>query len=281
MSQNIPAWKRIGLKVKKELETDPLALSSHLESSNLTKKDIKHINKQKRKAEDSAKEKSKKPPKRVKLPKSEKPPPPEKDQLVYLRQYHKDKDNWKFSKQKQNWILKNIRNIPGEYEEALSVYLEGLQGGSRTRIVDSLKAVIEKWNVLAAEAEAKVEKELEEKLLGKKAEEENEKKGEEKNEEKKKETEKEEDAVDLEYALRCRNLVFVLTDEKVPLKGAGDEDEAEIEEEKEKAEEKDDAQDDSLSNLIIDEVDVEGTEDPVQEQSSKKKKKSKNKKSKK
>lgn len=81
--------------------------------------------------------------------------------------------------------------------------------------------------------------------------------------------------------MRCRNLVFVLTDEKVPLKGAGDEDEAEIEEEKEKAEEKDDAQDDSLSNLIIDEVDVEGTEDPVQEQSSKKKKKSKNKKSKK
>ncbi|KAG0684604.1 hypothetical protein C6P40_005079, partial [Pichia californica] len=110
----------------------------------------------------------KKPAKRVKLPKSErlklrkeKINDIEKDQLHYLRQFKEDKSNWKFSKQKQNWIIKNIKNIPEEYENIMFEYLNSIQGGSRDRVIIDMKKVIEEWNKMVDEAEEQLKKDLE------------------------------------------------------------------------------------------------------------------------
>lgn len=224
-SAAIPAWKRLGLKVK-AAEDNPIAIA-HIESGIVTNKQAKILNKQKRKA---AKEEGYTP-KRAKVPKSERGPPPEKDQLAYLRQYHLDRDAWKFSKQKQNWILRHIRDIPRDYEDALAAYLEGIQGGSRDRVVEDLHKVVAKWNDLLAVAESKVMAELEKRRRAKdmpSAEVATEPK-----ETPEKETpETEEASVDEAYARRCQSLIRALTDELVTLRG--------------------------LDNLIIDTVEVSG-----------------------
>ncbi|EGW31858.1 uncharacterized protein SPAPADRAFT_62470, partial [Spathaspora passalidarum NRRL Y-27907] len=199
MSSTVPAWKRIGLSVKKDSGDDSLNIATtRVENADLTTKQIKKLS-NKTKAQSQHKIEKKKPPKRIKLPKSERPPPPVKDQLTYLKQFETDRDNWKFSKQKQNWILKNIKNIPQEYETSLAVYIESLQGGSRDRLIPELKQVIEKWNVQYEEAERKIEEELAKKAEG----------SETSNEEKeKKESEPEKASeVNLEYAVRCFNLL--------------------------------------------------------------------------
>lgn len=257
---SVPAWKRIGLQVKQELEEDPLAITAHLESDRVTNKELKKINKQKRKLEElKSSGKTKKPPKRVKLPKAERAPPPEKDQLAYLRQYQNDRDNWKFSKQKQNWLLKNIAIIPQDYESALIVYLEGLQGASRTRLLEELKLVVTKWNKVIEDAEEKVEAELN----GTKEEDKDDAKEKETKETAKDKTEKEDEAPDQAYAVRCAKLIFALSDEKVELKGV----EQEVEEEEEKEDQKPKEQEEpeneettppprSLHNLIIEEVET-------------------------
>lgn len=224
-SAAIPSWKRLGLKVK-AAEDNPIAIA-HIESGIVTNKQAKILNKQKRKA---AKEEGYTP-KRAKVPKSERGPPPEKDQLAYLRQYHLDRDAWKFSKQKQNWILRHIRDIPRDYEDALAAYLEGIQGGSRDRVVEDLHKVVAKWNDLLAVAESKVMAELEKRRRAKdmpSAEVATEPK-----ETPEKETpETEEASVDEAYARRCQSLIRALTDELVTLRG--------------------------LDNLIIDTVEVSG-----------------------
>lgn len=271
MSQNIPAWKKIGLKIKDDQQDDPIAITTHIEDVSLTKKQAQKINKQKRKLEESN-NKDNKPPKRIKVPKSERSAPPERDQLVYLRQYENDKTNWKFSKQKQNWILKNIKDIPKEYESSLQAYLEGLQGGSRTRVINDLIEVIKKWNEAAAEAEAKVEREIQRQLSGNTEEEtEQENKS---NETGVKETSKvkksqpvKDEIPDYDYAKRCGVLVKILHDEDVPMKGIeiSDDDilinnvdlqidqsnKSDLPEQEKETEEEED-------NLIIEEVEVAG-----------------------
>mmetsp|Transcript_1339 Transcript_1339/g.1451 ORF Transcript_1339/g.1451 Transcript_1339/m.1451 type:complete len:373 (-) Transcript_1339:29-1147(-) len=285
MSQNIPAWKKIGLKIKEDVQDDPIALTSHIEDVNLTNKQAKKLNKQKRKLEE-VKNEDKRAPKRVKLPKSERAPPPEKDQLAYLRQYENDKLNWKFSKQKQNWILKNIKDIPKDYERALQAYLEGLQGGSRKRVVDDLMEVIKKWNKAAEEAEVRVEREIQRQLNGETGNDEDDKNKEEENTERNNKTkrqvsEQEEAVPDYDYAKRCGVLVKILNDEDVELKGIditdadiriGKKDEQmepsikvaeentqlEGEEKKENDEEESEKNANTQDNLIIDEVEVAG-----------------------
>lgn len=147
---HIPAWKRLGLKVKKSQTDDPLSIPTHLEDSTITKSQAKGLKSQKRSREDDGKGKSNKPAKRKKLPKNERPPPPEKDQLAYLRQYANDRENWKFSKQKQNWIIKHMLIISEEYKGPLFMYLKTVEGGSRIRLVNELKEVIGKWNKYAS-----------------------------------------------------------------------------------------------------------------------------------
>lgn len=219
---SIPAWKRAGLRVKAEQEAEDESLSTkRIETDDLTTKQIKKIS-NKRKLQDDTKHKTnKKPPKRVKLPKNERAPPPVKDQLTYLKQFHEDKANWKFNKLKQNWILKNIRDIPADYEEALVSYLGTLQGGSRDRLIPELKEVINKWNTQYEEAEKKIEEQLAKKLEGDEPEKEEEKKGDKEKKEELKE-EKQEDVVNvvnLEYAVRCKSILSQLTEEDVEVKG--------------------------------------------------------------
>ncbi|CAH2353164.1 hypothetical protein CLIB1423_09S04214 [[Candida] railenensis] len=299
---SVPAWKKIGLKIKEqpaEVEDQSLSIT-HLESSTITNKQAKKLNKQKRKAELETSG-DKKPPKRVKIPKSERGPPPVKDQFVYLQQYHTDKDNWKFSKQKQNWILKNIRNIPDEYESALVAYIEGIQGGSRDRVIEDLKKVVQKWNDIQAVAEAKVMAELERKRNGASKKVDEDKEDEEKDEKKKtskeikeatkkKAQEQEEEAPpDVEYAKRCRILIKALSDEVVELNGVEDEEDEDVEDVEEQQEEEaaTETNEPVEDNLIFDTVEVSGfpeefeaAKNPNGKGTSKKDKKSKKKKSK-
>lgn len=162
-ADSVPAWKKLGLKVKNDSDNTEISVE-HLGSAEVTKKQIKRLNQRKRTL-DKVTDDAKKPPKRQKLPKDQKRPPPEKDQLAYLRQYHSDRSNWKFSKQKQNWILKNIETIPSLYEKALQVYIEGLQGGSRERVISELQDTLQKWNNHYEKVNASINGEIEEKKV--------------------------------------------------------------------------------------------------------------------
>lgn len=211
----IPAWKRLGLQVKEDVEEGPLTTTTHLEHDNVTNKIAKKLNR-KRQLQETKTDTNKKPPKRVKVSKADRKPPPEKDQLAYLRQYSEDKDNWKFSKQKQNWLLKNIELIPLNYEAALITYVEGIQGGARDRLVEQLKEIVSKWNAVAQAVEDKVNIQLygtveeKEKLS---AETEN--------------ASKEENAgPEREYTIRCKKLLDAIQDDEIILKGVELEEEA-------------------------------------------------------
>lgn len=274
----VPAWKRLGLQVKGDADDSPLHTTTHLEHDTVTNKLAKKLNK-KRKQETSSEGEQKKPPKRVKLPKLERKPPPEKDQLLYLRQYATDKDNWKFSKQKQNWILKNISDIPPQYEDALVVYVEGLQGGARDRLVPELTKVIQEWNEVAQKLEDKVNAELygtsEEK----------------KEDQEEKKEEKEEVSGPLkEYAVRCKRLLKAINDEDVELKGMEEDVDTKVsEEQKDESEEETPADTETSEqtpeqkpasetpeepseedNLVFDDIEVEDYQYTTQEEDSSK-----------
>lgn len=246
---SVPAWKRIGLSVKKDADNDSLSVTTtRVENADLTTKQIKKIS-NKTKTQQTKNRVQKKPPKRIKLPKSERPPPPVKDQLTYLKQYETDRVNWKFNKLKQNWVLKNIKEIPSEYELALLLYIESLQGGSRDRIIPILKDVISKWNVQYEEAERKIEEEISKKLdSNKKAEAEEEGKKEQTGE-KQEDDKSKESSIDLGYAIRCKAILEKLVDEHIILKGNTQEDNESVEEEEEEEVKPRD-------NLIINHVDV-------------------------
>lgn len=234
---HVPAWKRFGLKVKQTLQEDPLALEvANLDSSKLSQKKIKQNKKRQLKeieessndSSKSDKDKIKKPPKRVKLPKNERPPPPEKDQLLYLKSFHTDRENWKFSKQKQNWIFKNIKTIPEDYSEALVDYISGVQGGSKDRLVEEMKATVELWNKAAADAQRQLEEISNVKPEDKEAEkkeqetEKTKKKSSSKAEDSKNNKDKEqpeEETPDYNYAVRAKSLYEALTGENIELDG--------------------------------------------------------------
>lgn len=64
--------------------------------------------------------------------------------LAYLRQYHEDRANWKFNKNHQNHILKNVFDlnaVPSDYVPLIYEYIKGLQGGVRTRLRDAALAI--------------------------------------------------------------------------------------------------------------------------------------------
>ncbi|KAK1070863.1 hypothetical protein LTR12_007162 [Friedmanniomyces endolithicus] len=64
----------------------------------------------------------------------------------YLEQYYTDKANWKFNKNKQKDLLKNLFNtnrIPASNDEALLAYLRGLSGvAARDRVLEDAEAVL-------------------------------------------------------------------------------------------------------------------------------------------
>lgn len=135
--QAIPAWKRAGLKQDKQ------AVKKDKASYDPLKEGLKRAH------ESGETSKPAKPAKKPKLPKSERPAKThELDQLAYLRQYAEDRDNWKFSKQKQNWILKHMFTDINDdkYSKPLVDYISGLQGSSRNWVIDDAKEVIKSWN---------------------------------------------------------------------------------------------------------------------------------------
>lgn len=101
-------------------------------------------------------------PKREKVKRSKKERRDEKLQtyVEYIQLFSTDKDAWKFSKQKQNWILKNWDN-PVLSEDDLSLYLDSVQGGARDRMVQLLKKIVNDYIKQEEEAE-KAAKEKEE-----------------------------------------------------------------------------------------------------------------------
>lgn len=66
----------------------------------------------------------------------------------YLQQYYSDKANWKFNKNKQKDLLKNLFNVyrvPPENNQALVAYIAGLQGVAvQHRIIEDAEAVFKK-----------------------------------------------------------------------------------------------------------------------------------------
>ncbi|KAK5703393.1 hypothetical protein LTR17_022170 [Elasticomyces elasticus] len=84
------------------------------------------------------------------VPKPDTSEPP--DYVRYLQQYHTDKSSWKFSKNTQKGLLKNLFNvqqIPAEHDPALIAYLKGLGGAAaQLRVLEDaegvLKALLEK-----------------------------------------------------------------------------------------------------------------------------------------
>ncbi|CAL9734944.1 hypothetical protein MOSE0_G03290 [Monosporozyma servazzii] len=68
-------------------------------------------------------------------------------------------DIWKFSKQKQNWLIKNFLNldeIPSHYDDLLISYFQDIQGRSRSELLDKARALLEEWNKYAIEQEEKI-----------------------------------------------------------------------------------------------------------------------------
>ncbi|RKP31177.1 hypothetical protein METBISCDRAFT_26771 [Metschnikowia bicuspidata] len=203
----VPAWKRLGLVVKKDASNDALPTTEHLDDANVTHKQAKKIARKNSESSSGCSRSDKKPPKRIKLPKSERKGPVERDQLAYLKRFVNDREHWKFSKQKQNWLLKNIEHISPQYHAALALYVDSIQGGARTRLQEHLHSVLAEWNKTARILEARVEAELF---------------GDKDADAKEKETQKEKEEVKgptRKYASICKMLLDVLWDEPVEMVG--------------------------------------------------------------
>ncbi|CCE82909.1 Piso0_002670 [Millerozyma farinosa CBS 7064] len=255
---SIPAWKKLGLQVNSESSDNVLHTTTHLDGDKLTKKDLKKI---KEVNEKNASAKSeKKPPKRVKKPKSERGAPPEKDQLNYLRQYTEDRANWKFSKQKQNWIVKNLENIEDKYEGDLLAYLEGMQGGSRDRVIESCQNTISRWNDLVEKIEAKLDQESDPSNN-----EESDDKADSDGSDTAKASTEPQETVNRDFVKRCITILKVLTEITPLVKGFESNEDSKPEKVSKPEEdiipeedEKFSSQEESKNTLIIDEVEVAG-----------------------
>ena len=70
------------------------------------------------------------------------------DYVNYLQQYHSDRQNWKFNKNKQKDLLKNLFNvyrIPSEHDPALAAYISGLQGlAAQHRVIEDAEEILKK-----------------------------------------------------------------------------------------------------------------------------------------
>lgn len=90
-------------------------------------------------------EKDKKKPKSEELSKIVKSAnPSSRPYLQYLRQYHESRDTWKFNKNHQTYLLKHVFDIdiiPSDHAHLICPYVQGLQGGVRTRLRDAALAI--------------------------------------------------------------------------------------------------------------------------------------------
>lgn len=92
----------------------------------------------------------------ARTPETKEPP----EYVRYLEQYYTDKPNWKFHKNKQNDVLKNLFNvyrIPPEHDQALVSYIAGLQGAAAQRRVIEDAEVIFKELLKKQDATAEID----------------------------------------------------------------------------------------------------------------------------
>ncbi|CAI4058466.1 hypothetical protein SUVZ_03G0760 [Saccharomyces uvarum] len=209
---HIPAWKRIALKKQsvenqneaKEqnqsniVDDDPLNITTHLSTGNLTKKEKRRIINGENKIPTKKEKRVSKPgsKKKEKLSREEKNSKKNKilkDQLRYLIEFFKTKsetkfpssvlelesvkenygdsldmvvsadsgvvDVWKFSKQKQNWLIKhffNLDEIPSVYNDLLLLYFKDLQGRSKDELISKCQEKLKQWNDYAEDQEEKI-----------------------------------------------------------------------------------------------------------------------------
>lgn len=213
-------------------DADPLNVTTHLATGSLTKKQKRSIingdssASKKEKVKKGKKEKVKK----EKLSREEKEVKRQKvlkDQLRYLVEFYlKDFDQlpeqlyelesvrtnypveevksresgentvidvWKFSKQKQNWLLKHFHSldeIPIQYDTLLVQYFKDMKGRSKVELAKTCNEKLEAWNKYLQDQEEKMARIIND---DKSAEKEDEKKQEQEGEENKQEQEKEEE----------------------------------------------------------------------------------------
>ena len=65
------------------------------------------------------------------------------DVLEYLKKFKKDNENWKFSKSKQNYILRNLYTFKEKRHDLILHYLKGIEGSSKQRVQDQAKKICE------------------------------------------------------------------------------------------------------------------------------------------
>lgn len=68
-------------------------------------------------------------------------------------------DVWKFSKQKQNWLIKHFLvedEIPKEFNDLLILYFKDLKGGAKKILLDECQDLIKKWNAYMDEQAEKI-----------------------------------------------------------------------------------------------------------------------------
>lgn len=129
--------------------SDAAAVNAHVsgsESSGTGKSPVKKAKKSK--GEKSGPEGENSPKKRRTKPPQEPSETQAKPEYVkYLRQYHQERDSWKFNKNHQTALLKNAFNldaVPSSLTPALVSYISGLQGkGPRQRLIETAVAILE------------------------------------------------------------------------------------------------------------------------------------------
>lgn len=123
---------------------DPVQVEEHIDPS-LPEKERRvkrvKISKEVNESRDKSTLKKSKSKKEFKVAQPAKPSPPF---LSFLRQYSEDRSNWKFNKNHQTHIIKNIFDlevIPSDHAHFIYEYVRGLQGGVRTRLRDAALSI--------------------------------------------------------------------------------------------------------------------------------------------
>ncbi|AGO12318.1 AaceriAEL041Cp [[Ashbya] aceris (nom. inval.)] len=179
---HVPAWKRIQIRQQQQQlgveEEDALNVTTHLATSR---------SRGQHRAADPA-QRIRKPAKREKLPSSERKQRTAtvlRDQLRYLLDFYLEKapdaplppallqqpavaayldarpsaeeaavaPTWKFSKQKQNWLIKHLHDIdalPSAYDPLLQLYLRGLGDRARDAVVARCTDTLRSWDEYTA-----------------------------------------------------------------------------------------------------------------------------------
>ncbi|AAS52644.2 AEL041Cp [Eremothecium gossypii ATCC 10895] len=183
---HVPAWKRIQIRQQQQQlstdEEDALNVTTHLATGRPRGQ---------HRAADPA-QRIRKPAKREKLPSSERKQRTAtvlRDQLRYLLDFYLEKvpdeplpaallqqpavaayvdarpsaeeavvaPSWKFSKQKQNWLIKHLHDIdalPSAYDPLLRLYLRGLGDRARAAVIARCTDTLRSWeDYTAAEEE--------------------------------------------------------------------------------------------------------------------------------